>query len=654
MERSKAWRPIERVERMWLAHRFREEIARRQNEPVLLEKVCDCVEKLWRNPQQPGLNLEQIKTVDGYRILSARIDPQYRLILAALQNTEIGLLYFDNHDEAYRWVDQNLDAIPRLLQRLQELPRGAKPTDPVPFVAIDDADPLWIVSAEALRKMIEHGMAAYLAYLDEHQAYLAELDITQLRGPTLIKGGAGTGKTALAIARLRYLAARPEMGYGPALYLCYNRTLREAVVQILDAQYGGRYPRDQIEVESIYAWCRRYLQGRGVAVRIEEAEYFLNNKVRHALTSDQLPLTPGDGRRVERIADEIRYVLRPNGFTSVEPYLQLERKGMKFSVGQEERRAIWAIYQQVCADRSKVEFADLPQLALEQLQADSGFVPYRGVVIDEGQDFSPVAIRLAKALVGGDSRRLFVLADTAQSIYPSGFVWAQRELGSHGGQVRPLLKRYRSTEQIQRVASCFEARDERDPQRGSNAVYRRVRSGPVPELLVHFTEEDEDSALLECIRLDLSGSKGDGSRWWPDQIAVLAPQWRVLERLTLRLREAGLPVDLLDRQLRRISLAAPTIKLLTIHAAKGLDFPVVYVCGLYRMPAEAEPTPQRRALLYVGMTRAAYKLTLSTVFSQEDPLLYELDPSTYDLGGTAALQFAQRRDAMSSSGLESA
>ena len=69
-------------------------------------------------------------------------------------------------------------------------------------------------------------------------------------------------------------------------------------------------------------------------------------------------------------------------------------------------------------------------------------------------------------------------------------------------------------------------------------------------------------------------------------------------------------VDSLDR-------SADAVTLLTLHAAKGLEFAVVFICGLEEGvfphvrssfdPAEIE---EERRLCYVGMTRAKERLYL--------------------------------------------
>jgi DNA helicase-2/ATP-dependent DNA helicase PcrA len=65
---------------------------------------------------------------------------------------------------------------------------------------------------------------------------------------------------------------------------------------------------------------------------------------------------------------------------------------------------------------------------------------------------------------------------------------------------------------------------------------------------------------------------------------------------------------------------ADAVPMMTLHAAKGLEFPVVFVCGLDQdlLPLlhknqDQETLQEERRLFYVAMTRARHRLILSTV-----------------------------------------
>ena len=60
------------------------------------------------------------------------------------------------------------------------------------------------------------------------------------------------------------------------------------------------------------------------------------------------------------------------------------------------------------------------------------------------------------------------------------------------------------------------------------------------------------------------------------------------------------------------SLSRPGMRLLTIHAAKGLEFPAAVVTGLDLLPNPIDPDERRGGnLLYVGLSRAMDRLVVT-------------------------------------------
>ncbi|MFB1010157.1 MAG: 3'-5' exonuclease, partial [Thiopseudomonas sp.] len=74
--------------------------------------------------------------------------------------------------------------------------------------------------------------------------------------------------------------------------------------------------------------------------------------------------------------------------------------------------------------------------------------------------------------------------------------------------------------------------------------------------------------------------------------------------------------DMLERQEEEAE-GADGVQMMTLHASKGLEFPVVYIMGMeeeilpHRSSIEAETVEEERRLAYVGITRARQNLTLT-------------------------------------------
>jgi len=147
------------------------------------------------------------------------------------------------------------------------------------------------------------------------------------------------------------------------------------------------------------------------------------------------------------------------------------------------------------------------------------------------------------------------------------------------------------------------------------ALVRRLRSRvgvlPLPELLDDVLETSGYRAMLA------DGSE-DGEERWANLLE--------LRSVTTRYDDLE-PEDALDRLLEETALVADqdtyegdadAVTLITLHAAKGLEFPVVFIAGLEeglfphsRALDDEKELEEERRLAYVGITRAKKRLFLS-------------------------------------------
>jgi DNA helicase-2/ATP-dependent DNA helicase PcrA len=140
---------------------------------------------------------------------------------------------------------------------------------------------------------------------------------------------------------------------------------------------------------------------------------------------------------------------------------------------------------------------------------------------------------------------------------------------------------------------------------------KRVGVLPLPELLDEVLEQSGYRAMLA------DGSE-DGEDRWNNLLELRA--------VTTRYDDLS-PDDALDRLLEETALVADqdsyegekdAVTLITLHAAKGLEFPVVFIAGLEegvfphsRALDDERELEEERRLAYVGITRAKRRLFLS-------------------------------------------
>jgi superfamily I DNA/RNA helicase len=85
------------------------------------------------------------------------------------------------------------------------------------------------------------------------------------------------------------------------------------------------------------------------------------------------------------------------------------------------------------------------------------------------------------------------------------------------------------------------------------------------------------------------------------------------EQVVNRLKAAGIPVEWVGESngAKHYDPSADSVKVITMHSSKGLEFPVVAIPGLGYMPYEKFDVKEEAKLLYVAMTRAMEVLLLT-------------------------------------------
>jgi hypothetical protein len=238
---------------------------------------------------------------------------------------------------------------------------------------------------------------------------------------------------------------------------------------------------------------------------------------------------------------------------------------------------------------------------------------YGAVLIDEGHDFQPEWYRLIVQMIDPATNSLLVLYDDAQNIYGKAnrpaFTWKSVGVQAQG-RTTILRINYRNTTEILAVAyrfarALFEERSGDSEDVPLIAPESAGRRGPVPTLIRTDDSAHEWRAVVERIRDEQHHGR------MLSAIAVLFfSKWQG-EKIHQVLEQAGITSHLAD-DAGKTSLftSGNNVKLISMHSSKGLEFPVVIIPGLGRLPRSEQDEAEDARLLYVAMTRATEQLIL--------------------------------------------
>lgn len=249
---------------------------------------------------------------------------------------------------------------------------------------------------------------------------------------------------------------------------------------------------------------------------------------------------------------------------------------------------------------------------------EKGLVPrgqYGALMIDEGHDFEEAWLRLIVQMVDPDDGSLLLLYDDAQSIYKKkgGIDFSLSSVGIQArGRTTILKLNYRNTNEILEFAYQFAKRyfapnasdEDHVPLVEPQAAGRH---GPPPYLRMCTSSEEESRYIAHTLRR-LHGTGLD----WRD-MCVTCHSTYLARRIANALAANAVPVHgvIESRDKKAFDPDADTVKVMTMHSSKGLEFPLVVIPGVGEMPGRHGDVTADAKLLYVAMTRSTEKLLLT-------------------------------------------
>lgn len=330
----------------------------------------------------------------------------------------------------------------------------------------------------------------------------------------MVRGGAGTGKTVVAMHRAKHLADAikedPAQAGQRVLLTTFTTSLAhdiEANLRTLCPDHlDVRPPR--IEVINLDRWVSQFLKrksfGREVAF-FGEARDRLDQIWQEVFDDHELP----EGLSEPFVKAEWSQIVQAKGLTDKRAYLKASRAGRGTPLDRRKRATLWDLFEDYRArmiSEGLAEPDDAYREATDILSSEAPNLPYAAVIVDEAQDMGEQAFRLIRAIVpespAGDQNSIFIVGDAHQRIYGR-----RASMSSCGIEVRGRSRRlrlnYRTTQEIRAWAvSILEGVSVDDLDDGTDTLrgYVSLLHGAAPELVSCASEAQELEGLVAWVR----------------------------------------------------------------------------------------------------------------------------------------------------------
>lgn len=493
--------------------------------------------------------------------------------------------------------------------------------DPADFDAALDRDAtkrhfVVLTDDSDLEALLAAPLEYWRVFLHPSQRRLVERDWA---GPVKVTGGAGTGKTVVAMHRAARLARQFSVLPGrPIVFTTFTKTLSDDIRQHLELLCTPQ-ELEKILVVNLDQWASALLRRFGYKPELLYDESARRRYWQAAMSA--MPTSADLSQHFMRA--EYERVVLPQGCETAEDYMRASRVGRGGQLGRATRKAIWPVFAEY---RAQLHGANLrePEEAFRDarrlLSDQATELGIRAMVIDEAQDISPAAFELIRGAVPVAANDLFIVGDAHQRIYRHKVVLSRVGIEVRG-RSRSLKVNYRTTDEIRRWA-CAQlegcAIDDLDGNVDTLRGYRSLTHGDRPDIIESISPRDD----LKHINAILKQLADDSIE--QRQVCIAARTNDDVESIAEGLQKAGVATLRLERSTPD-DPSAPGVRVATMHRIKGLEFDVVIIAAYKGATKYAEAFAREedagvsgetevaeRSLLHVAATRAKRNLFVVT------------------------------------------
>ena len=482
------------------------------------------------------------------------------------------------------------------------------------FVVVDGEDELRRIMAEPLEK--------WRVFLHPTQRRIVR---KKYSGAARVLGGAGTGKTVVAMHRAKYLAS--QLGSQQRiLFTTFTANLAADIRENLRKICTLEELR-KIEVIHLDAWVNQFLKESGFSAEIGYDEVIAPLWEQAVLLSNvNLPF------ETSFYEEEWNRIVIAQEALTLGKYIKATRNGRGTRLDRKKRMMVWKVfenYQNLMKEKQVRDINTAMYESTKLLQAAGNRARYAHVIVDEGQDFSNNAYRLLRALAGEEHENdLFIVGDSHQRIYRNHPTLSKCGINIRGRS--SILKiNYRTTEEIRKYAFALLngiSFDDLDDDVDFGDKCQSLTHGEKP-IIENFKDA---SGEFEYIVSEIKKLQSAGVAL--TDICIVARTKKLVDDYIAELTKAGIRSYAIKRN-KSDDRAYDGLRVATMHRVKGLEFKYVFIAAVNNrivplssainktdIVSEAESMTSEKCLLYVAITRAQ-KGAYITSYGKESVLI---------------------------------
>ncbi|WP_424686853.1 UvrD-helicase domain-containing protein [Halarcobacter ebronensis] len=475
------------------------------------------------------------------------------------------------------------------------------------FYVVEDND-------KELMNMLNAPLEKWRVFLHPSQRKLVEKDYN---GPVRVLGGAGTGKTVVAMHRAKYLAKSASFfNTKKILFTTFTKNLAIDIHENLK-KICNEETLSRIEVKNLDQWVYEFLSSQGYKSEIvytSKTQKLWENAL--AVKSDELDFSD------TFFKEEWERIIQPQSITTLDSYIRASRVGRGTKVSRKQRKLIWEIFEEyrlLLTQNNYKEPSDAMRDARKLIESGKLEEKYESIVVDEAQDFSTQAFKLLRSMVETTKNDMFIVGDAHQRIYGQKVILGQCGIEIRG-RSKKLKLNYRTTDEIRKWAIALlsgETIDDLDDGIDSSNDYKSLYHGPKPQIEKFDNFEKEVEFLKQYI--DKLRQEDETSR-----ICIVARTQNLVDSYYKYLVNNGIKALKISRT-SKDDLSNTGIRVATMHRVKGLDFDHVIITSMNRdiVPLsidqisdeekiEKERVLKEKSLVFVAATRAKKSLLVSS------------------------------------------